>query len=182
MVISDILMPEMTGYELCHRIKANAETRDIPVILLTTLSNTTDVFESLAWEADSFISKPFNREYLLAHVAQTLENRSLTSRRRDRIELEIPYAGKVRLLSVEPQRLVSLLISSYEAAVGRNTELVKIQADLISLSKAQDDMLEQRTAALSAQVAEGKRREAELEAELAHLRTLIDNPPKKNLA
>jgi mannose-6-phosphate isomerase-like protein (cupin superfamily) len=131
------------------------------------------VLEGLAWEADSFISKPYNREYLIAHVAQMVANRSRSCRKSARFEVEIPYAGKLRLLSVDPQRLVTLLISSYEAAVSRNTELVKIQGDLMAFNRSLDDMVEQRTAALSAQVAECRRAEETMAAALKKKEVLL---------
>ena len=67
LVLSDIMMPEMDGYELCRCIKANADTRSIPVILLTALADRRDVIEGLACGADSFIGKPCSRG-LSAHA------------------------------------------------------------------------------------------------------------------
>jgi PleD family two-component response regulator len=75
LVISDIIMPEMDGYELCKRIKQAENKQDIPVILLTSLSNPEDVVEGLACGADSFITKPFNQTYLTRHIDQLLESK-----------------------------------------------------------------------------------------------------------
>jgi len=173
LVISDILMPEMTGFELCQRIKADAGTRDIPVIVLTALSDSTDVLEGLAWGADSFITKPYNKEFLLKHVAQTLEGRLRGRPESDRVEVEIPYAGRPRLLRVEPQRLVTLLISAYEAAVCRNKELVQAQNELSSLSSRLEDMVEQRTEDLNREIAERRKAEAHLQATLLGLHSAL---------
>src|SRR5882762_9563642 len=55
LVISDVVMPEMDGYELCRRIKSDASLSDIPVILVTTLSDPGDVIRALECRADNFI-------------------------------------------------------------------------------------------------------------------------------
>jgi len=57
LVISDIVMPEMNGYELCKKIKSNKNTEDIPVILLTILADPEEIIEGLSCGADSFITK-----------------------------------------------------------------------------------------------------------------------------
>ncbi|HYS43147.1 MAG TPA: response regulator, partial [Geobacteraceae bacterium] len=68
LIISDIIMPEMDGYELCSRIKADERYRGIPVILLTSLSNPRDVIRGLECGADNFITTPYNEEYLLSRI------------------------------------------------------------------------------------------------------------------
>src|SRR5215475_3503035 len=55
LVVSDILMPGMSGYELCRRIKSTPATRDLPVLLLTTLSDPLDIIEGLESGADNFV-------------------------------------------------------------------------------------------------------------------------------
>ena len=59
LVISDIVMPEMDGYQLCRRIKADQDLRSIPVILLTALSDPSDVVKALECSADNFLTKPY---------------------------------------------------------------------------------------------------------------------------
>ena len=68
LVISDILMPEVNGYELCKKIKSNKNTEDIPVILLTRLSDPEEIIEGLSCGADSFITKPYNEKHLLSNI------------------------------------------------------------------------------------------------------------------
>ncbi len=79
LVISDIMMPEMDGNTLCSKIKSNAATNHIPVILLTAKSREEDQLEGLETGADSYIVKPFNMDILrrtiinLIHTHQTLQ-------------------------------------------------------------------------------------------------------------
>ena len=61
-IISDICMPEMDGYQMCRIVKAMDRDLEIPVILLTSLSNPEDVIEGLECGADNFISKPYTEK------------------------------------------------------------------------------------------------------------------------
>jgi PAS domain S-box-containing protein len=158
-VITDTVMPEMNGFELCQRIKADERLRDIPVILLTALTTSEDVFEGLASGGDSFITKPYSEEYLLANLQQILANRRLRKGERVRIGVEICLAGKKRLITADQQQMLTLLISTYEAAIHRNAELIGTHAELRSLNARLEDMVEERTAALAAEIAERKQAE-----------------------
>lgn len=63
LIISDVIMPKVNGYELCHSIKTRGRTRHIPVILLTVKATTDDLFEGERAGADAYLVKPFrNRE------------------------------------------------------------------------------------------------------------------------
>lgn len=77
LVISDIMMPEMRGDELCQAIKNNIETSHIPIILLTALNNEKDILSGLQIGADEYVVKPFNIGILKANVANLLANRAL---------------------------------------------------------------------------------------------------------
>src|SRR6185503_16287206 len=74
LVISDIMMPEVDGYQLCQQIKTNESLKDIPVILLTSLSDPKDVIRGLECRADNFITKPYDEEYLLSRIHYILAN------------------------------------------------------------------------------------------------------------
>jgi len=76
LVISDLAMPGMDGFELCRRIKSKLENAQIPVILLTANDSTQARIEGLELGADAYIQKPFEEEVLLAQVASLLYNRN----------------------------------------------------------------------------------------------------------
>ena len=144
-VISDIVMPEMNGYQLCQQIKSDERTRHIPVILLTCLSNPEDVFEGLACGADNFITKPYSEDYLLSQVEHILVNRHLYQTERLRIGTEILFAGKRRFITVDQQQMLTLLISTYEAATIRNRELLQMHEELKAMNEQLEEMVEERT-------------------------------------
>jgi len=74
-VISDVMMVEMDGLQLCRMVKENISICHIPVILLTAKSTVEDQIKGLGAGADAYIVKPFNKDYLLAMVMTLLENR-----------------------------------------------------------------------------------------------------------
>ena len=81
MIISDIMMPEMRGDEMCHILKNDIETSHIPIILLTALNTERNIIEGLNTGADEYIVKPFNVGILRATVANILTNRALLRRK-----------------------------------------------------------------------------------------------------
>ena len=68
LVISDVMMPEMDGYEVCARLKADEATREIPVIFITALSEASDEAKGLDLGAVDYITKPFNPDLVRARV------------------------------------------------------------------------------------------------------------------
>ena len=72
LIILDILMPKINGFEVCKRLKERNETKDIPVIMLTALTKEQDLSKGLEQCADCFITKPFNPEDLLYEIKSAL--------------------------------------------------------------------------------------------------------------
>ncbi len=73
LILLDIMMPEMDGYAVCKKIKANLSTRHIPVIFLTAKTETSDVIKGFDVGGVDFVTKPFNAEELLARVKTHIE-------------------------------------------------------------------------------------------------------------
>lgn len=72
MVLLDIMMPRMSGFEVCQKIKSNPRTRDIPVIMVTALHEVGDVERAVEAGTDDFISKPINKLELVTRVRSLL--------------------------------------------------------------------------------------------------------------
>ena len=68
LILLDIMMPEMNGYEVCKKLKSNSETSDIPIIFLTALNEDQDEYKGLSLGAVDYISKPFNPYILLSRI------------------------------------------------------------------------------------------------------------------
>ena len=78
LVLLDVMMPGMDGFETCRKLKSLESTRDIPVIFMTALAETGHKVKGLEAGAVDYITKPFQREEMLARIAVHLHNRQLT--------------------------------------------------------------------------------------------------------
>ncbi len=116
-VLSDVVMPGLTGYELCREAKAQAATRDVPIILLTTLRDPWDIVEGLAVGADNFITKPFQREELLGRIHSILANRALREQTKFKLGIEMELLGRRVCVTSDKQQILDLLISTFEELV-----------------------------------------------------------------
>ena len=80
LILLDIMMPEMDGYEVCQHLKADAETRDIPVIFISAIDATRDKVRALTVGGVDYVTKPFQIKEVLARVATHLSLRALQKR------------------------------------------------------------------------------------------------------
>jgi len=81
LVISDLMMPEMNGHELCRELKTNITTSHIPVVMLTAKSTKDDQIISFDFGADAYITKPFDSEILISRVENLLKSRKALKRK-----------------------------------------------------------------------------------------------------
>jgi two-component system sensor histidine kinase/response regulator len=101
LILLDIMMPEMDGYETCRQLKADLETKDIPVIFLTAKTEPQDIIKGFKLGAVDYLVKPFNAEELLARVKTHLELR----RAREVIEQQKTVLEKQNLELIESAKL-----------------------------------------------------------------------------
>lgn len=80
LILLDIMMPVLSGYHVCRRIKDDVATRNIPVIMLTSLSSREDRIKGIEAGADDFLTKPFDREEISARIRMLLKMRGLNER------------------------------------------------------------------------------------------------------
>jgi len=130
LVITDIVMPAMDGYELCRAIKSDRELREVPVILLTSLSQPQDVIKSLECGADNFIRKPYEERYLLSRVSNILTSRELRLNEKVQVGVEVYLAGETHFITAERQQILDFLLSTYEEVAQMNEELTAKNAEL----------------------------------------------------
>jgi DNA-binding response OmpR family regulator len=80
-IILDVMMPEMDGYETCKKLKENPETDDIPIIFLTAKTKTTDIIQGIRVGVDDYIMKPYEFDDLLARMNKLLDSSKTIKRR-----------------------------------------------------------------------------------------------------
>lgn len=73
LIVLDVMMPGMDGFEVCRRIRNDPRTRDIPVIILTALDEAADRARAFEAGTDDFLSKPFDRAEMIARVRRILQ-------------------------------------------------------------------------------------------------------------
>ena len=134
LVISDIEMPEMTGYELCRSVKNDPDLRTIPFILLSTLSDAQDIIKGLHCGADNYVTKPYDPEFLISRVAALLE--TPLGDEQDQQQLDVTLGGTRYTVKAGRQQVLNLLVSTFENAVEKNNELVRSNEELM-LAKEQ---------------------------------------------
>jgi len=79
LILLDIMMPRMSGFEVCRKIKSDPETRDIPIVMVTALNELGDIERGVESGTDDFITKPVNRLELVTRVKSLLRVRHLKS-------------------------------------------------------------------------------------------------------
>lgn len=110
LVLLDVMMPDMSGFEVAQHLKSNPQTAEIPIIFLTALNSTADIVKGFQVGANDFISKPFNKEELIIRVTHQI---SLVAAKRLILskteELQRTIAGCDKLYSVIAHDLRSLM-------------------------------------------------------------------------
>lgn len=131
LILSDVLMPDKDGYQLCKEIKANLQFCHIPVILVTAKSTVENQIEGLHAGADAYVPKPFEPAYLLALIESLLTNRDkmrsfLTNNTRTSRMKELALAPKDEAFMAELYKLMENELDNPELDITRMAELLKI--------------------------------------------------------
>jgi CheY-like chemotaxis protein len=148
-ILSDIIMPEMDGYELCHHIRNDPKTTTLPVILVSQLFDPVDIIRGLESGADDFIIKPYDPDYIQKRISSILD--ALNRPDPDAISppLDIPLADKTYQITAGRHRILRILLSTYEVAVRKNSELEdareQINAVNEQLQQVVDDLRKSNT-------------------------------------
>ncbi len=168
LIVCDIAMPEMDGFDMCRQLKQDGALRAIPVILLTSLTSVTDVIKGLDCGADNFLRKPFDSAGLLGRIGLMLANRTQRRQQEAQPGMQVSLGGQTHVITAERQQMFDLLISTYQEAI-QMTEQLKAQQLRIAHSYQSLEGLYQIAAALNPALTE------QAVAELA-LERLLDFP------
>ena len=92
LILLDVMMPGLTGYEVCQKLRADEMTKNIPIVMITALHEMDDRIKGIEAGADDFISKPFNKAELLARVKSLLRMKQPTARKDETMVLDMVLA------------------------------------------------------------------------------------------
>ena len=132
LIISDIMMPEMDGIELCRKIKTDIRTSHIPVILLTARTAITFKYEGLETGADEYITKPFHAEYLALKIRNLIYQREMV--RRKFLKESITDPEVITLTSMD-ERLLQKAIDYMHKHMGRGDLSIESISDHLGMSR-----------------------------------------------
>lgn len=149
LIISDVLMPKMNGYEICQAIKQDETLKYIPVILLTLLAEPNDVVLGLNSGADCYIIKPYDKNYLLGTVDNVLKTPIIEKSSEESGNLSVTIAGEQHAITSSPQQILSLSFSIYQNAIYQNDLLIKAKDEIEELNKNLEDRVNERTSELT---------------------------------
>jgi signal transduction histidine kinase len=143
LVVSDVLMPGLTGFELCRAIKADGRLSDLPVVLVTTLRDPLEIVQALAVGADSFIRKPYEPDALVLRLRSLLAHRALRPRevegqprrrREDDRGVDAVFNGKTIQVHANREQILRLLLGTFEDVVRANS-LLREREEELSVAK-----------------------------------------------
>ncbi len=180
-VISDIMMPLMDGYDLCKKIRTDLKLNELPVILVTTLSDPMDVIKGLEAGASNFITKPYNEEFLLSRIRYLIENREIRRKSEPEAVTAVIFHGRKYHIAAERLQILDLLLSTYENAYQQNRDLKDAESELKALNERLEELLEK----LTAEVVERKKTEDALrksEDSLKRSRDVLELEVRKRTA
>ena len=160
LVISDVVMPRMGGYDLCRAIKADPRLAEVPVVLLTSLSDAVEVVRGLEAGADNFLHKPYDREHLVSRVESILASRRASQQGDAPAGFELSFLGERFTITSERQQILEVLVSSFEDLVLTNRQLRSREAELADARRALEFAL--------AEAVEATRLKSEFLAAMSH--------------
>ena len=137
LILLDIMMPELSGYQICHTLKADRELRSIPVIFLTARGDPEDRIRGLETGVDDYLAKPFDSRELILRIRAVLKRavdaRKASSREMqmgdlvaDRDMHQVYVDGETVMLTLTEFKLLQLLMENPHQVLSRETLLARV--------------------------------------------------------
>lgn len=165
-ILTDIVMSEMDGYDLCRSIRQDPETRNIPVVMVTQLFDAADLLKGLEAGANNFIIKPFDPVAVFTRIAEVLHEEKTHDTEWTEKPLTVTFFKKTYAIRAGRLRILQILISTYDLAIRKNSELQDAQEHLQALNEQLQQTVEDLQAANEGLTKENSARK-QVEADLA---------------
>jgi len=177
LVISDILMPVMDGFDLTKQIKGSSKLKQIPIILVTALSGLNDILKGLELGAENYIIKPYEEKELISKVETVLKNSSTGIVKLREDKLIVTHKNNSYTIDSKSTKVIDFLITTYENVLNRNKIIEKTQNELRILNESLEEKVLERTAELRKEVKERKQFQIALEESEERFRILYNSSP-----
>ncbi|MGD0231403.1 MAG: HD domain-containing phosphohydrolase [Syntrophorhabdales bacterium] len=157
LIISDVGMPRLDGYEFCQVVKTDEKLAHIPLILLTSLSEPKDIIKGLSCGADYYLTKPYSKSLLLSMVSSIIAGGDSQPHAFGAEPFEIRTGGTTQRVSASPQQVANFLFSTYENLLSRNDELSDARRELRSINDRLEERIREKTRSLEEEVMERRK-------------------------
>jgi two-component system sensor histidine kinase/response regulator len=141
LIISDVNMPGIDGFEFCQAIRSDPRTQRVPFILVTEWTAPMDLVKGLEAGADNFIPKPYDADQLLARVRRIFRQLELRKQGRLDVEVTMQVGNRKLLVTADKQQIIELLFSTFEELGRVNSELRQAAADAEGANLAKSQFL-----------------------------------------
>jgi class 3 adenylate cyclase/ActR/RegA family two-component response regulator len=132
-ILSDVDMPAMYGFELCEAVKKDSRLHKIPIILITSMVTTDNIMKGIEVGADNYLTKPYDDDTLYSKIEELLSNPPVPFNHDETVTVTIE--GTNYEVQADYSRLVNLLISTYKNTLAQNVQLSKMQSNLNAANK-----------------------------------------------
>jgi signal transduction histidine kinase len=145
LVLSDVVMPDISGYDVARRVKADPKLRDLPVVLLTSLNDPLAIVRGVASGADSYVTKPYLPERLLARVRAAIDRPRRAADAVPAVPVDVTLLGSSFTIAADTEHILGLVVLSYEdlmltsAAVRAAEQRARFLAEAGELLSASND-------------------------------------------
>jgi adenylate cyclase len=147
LILLDLIMPEMSGFEVLRRLKAAVHTSDVPVIVISALDEIDSVVRCIEAGAEDYLTKPFNPTLLQARIGASLEKKWLRDREKKFVaDLELEKARSENLLlNILPKSIVNRMRCGEMVIADRVAEATILFCDLVGFTTVSQDLPAERT-------------------------------------
>ena len=154
LVISDVEMPRLNGFEFCSTMKNDLELNTVPIILLTSMSARKDLIQGLNAGADYYLTKPYSEARLLSMIELIFSSWNYKSNGNAVQELEIAPIGTKEKIRAKPEQIINFLFSTHENLISNNRELIQARQALLSVNNDLEEIVREKTLSLEKEIEE----------------------------
>ena len=172
-ILLDILMPGIDGYETCRRLKNDSETRDIPVIFMTALSSTEDKVKGFEVGAVDYVTKPIQPEEVLARINLHLQLRYMTNSLARKNEILTIEVDKRKVIQAKLNKINHKLQQEVNDRINAQKALKKLNEELENRVERRTIQLKQSNYKLQQEIAERKQAETKVRNSLQEKEVLL---------